>query len=103
MKAASTALTVLDHAGVQVEKSGDVQVCYKMAGLTENDRSDKALGLIERICRRDFMNSILIASGSTLLGSLSHSNPRTRRLDRATRPNRASRLLHQVPNGPAFL
>jgi spermidine dehydrogenase len=41
-----------------------------MAGLTENAQDDTALGLNQRICRRDFMNSILMASGSTLLGSL---------------------------------
>ncbi len=32
---------------------------------------DKALGLEQRICRRDFLNSTLLASGSMLLGSLS--------------------------------
>jgi spermidine dehydrogenase len=33
--------------------------------------SDKALGMNQRICRRDFLNSTLLASGSLLLGSLS--------------------------------
>jgi spermidine dehydrogenase len=33
--------------------------------------TDRALGLGERICRRDFLNSTLLASGSVLLGSLS--------------------------------
>jgi spermidine dehydrogenase len=41
-----------------------------MAGLTDNDQDDKALGLNQQICRRDFMNSIQMASGSMLLGSL---------------------------------
>jgi len=34
------------------------------------DRSDKALGMNQRICRRDFLNSTLLASGSLLLESL---------------------------------
>jgi spermidine dehydrogenase len=33
--------------------------------------SDKALGMNQRICRRDFLNSALLASGSMLLTSLS--------------------------------
>jgi spermidine dehydrogenase len=33
--------------------------------------SDKAFGMSQRICRRDFLNSTLLASGSLLLGSLS--------------------------------
>ena len=41
-----------------------------MAGFTDSDPYDRALGLNQRMCRRDFMNSILIASGSLLLGSL---------------------------------
>lgn len=37
----------------------------------KSDRSDKTLGMGRRICRRDFLNSTLLASGSALLGSLS--------------------------------
>jgi len=33
--------------------------------------SDKAFGMSQQICRRDFLNSTLLASGSLLLGSLS--------------------------------
>ena len=33
-------------------------------------RSDDALGMRDPIDRRDFMNSMLLASGSALLGSL---------------------------------
>ncbi len=40
-----------------------------MSRLQESGRCDKALGMNRRICRRDFMNSILLASGSLLLGS----------------------------------
>jgi hypothetical protein len=35
-----------------------------------NQRGDGALGLNTRICRRDFLNAALLASGSTLLSSL---------------------------------
>ncbi len=35
-----------------------------------NDRSGQALGMNQRICRRDFLNSTLLASGSLLLESL---------------------------------
>ena len=34
------------------------------------DRSDELLGMNRRILRRDFMNSALLASGGTLLGTL---------------------------------
>jgi spermidine dehydrogenase len=37
----------------------------------ENNASDKALGMDQKICRRDFLNSALLGSGSALLGSLS--------------------------------
>ncbi|MGH9446987.1 MAG: NAD(P)-binding protein, partial [Terriglobia bacterium] len=37
------------------------------------DRSDAALGMDQRICRRDFLNSTLLASGGLLLGSVSPS------------------------------
>jgi spermidine dehydrogenase len=37
----------------------------------ESSPSDKALGMDQKICRRDFLNSTLLASGSALLGSLS--------------------------------
>lgn len=37
----------------------------------ENCSSSKALGMDQRICRRDFLNSTLVASGATLLDSLS--------------------------------
>lgn len=33
-------------------------------------RCDAALGMNRRICRRDFLNSVLLASGNTLLGSM---------------------------------
>jgi len=36
-----------------------------------NKENDGALGMNARICRRDFLNSTLLASGSVLLGSLS--------------------------------
>src|SRR5580704_12223581 len=34
------------------------------------DRSDELLGMNRRVLRRDFMNSALLASGGTLLGTL---------------------------------
>jgi spermidine dehydrogenase len=37
----------------------------------KHDPGDKALGMDQKICRRDFLNSTLLASGSVLLGSLS--------------------------------
>src|SRR5579871_171838 len=37
----------------------------------ENERDDKALGMDGRICRRDFLNSTLLAAGGLLLSSLS--------------------------------
>ena len=37
----------------------------------KEDRHDKALGLNQPICRRDFLNSTLLAAGSVLLGPLS--------------------------------
>ena len=37
----------------------------------KHDLSDQALGMDQKICRRDFLNSTLLASGSVLLGSLS--------------------------------
>jgi spermidine dehydrogenase len=37
----------------------------------ESDRHDRALGLNQRICRRDFLNSTLLAAGGVLLGPLS--------------------------------
>jgi len=36
----------------------------------ESDRHDKALGLNQPICRRDFLNSTLLAAGGALLGPL---------------------------------
>lgn len=42
-----------------------------MSSSKGNDRADHALGMNERICRRDFLNSTLLASGSLLLRSLS--------------------------------
>jgi spermidine dehydrogenase len=36
----------------------------------ESDRHDPGLGLNQPICRRDFLNSTLLAAGSALLGSL---------------------------------
>src|SRR5271154_1855745 len=41
-----------------------------MSGSSHHGRGDTALGMNERIHRRDFMNSILLASGSGLLGPL---------------------------------
>jgi spermidine dehydrogenase len=35
-----------------------------------NNRNDRSLGMDRRICRRDFLNSTLLASGSLLLNSL---------------------------------
>ena len=41
---------------------------------SESDRhGDRSLGLKQRICRRDFLNATLLASGSALLGSLTPS------------------------------
>lgn len=37
----------------------------------DSDRHDKALGLNQPICRRDFLNSTLLAAGSVLLGPFS--------------------------------
>jgi spermidine dehydrogenase len=37
----------------------------------ESRPTDEALGMDQKICRRDFLNSTLLASGSVLLGSLS--------------------------------
>jgi spermidine dehydrogenase len=37
----------------------------------ESRPTDEALGMDQKICRRDFLNSTLLASGSMLLGSLS--------------------------------
>jgi spermidine dehydrogenase len=37
---------------------------------SETDRLDKALGLNQPICRRDFLNSTLLAAGGVLLGPL---------------------------------
>ena len=42
----------------------------KMSGSSHNDRCDSALGMNQRIHRRDFMNSVLLASGGALLGSM---------------------------------
>jgi len=39
--------------------------------LEKSDRRDKALGLNQPICRRDFLNSTLLAVGGVLLGPLS--------------------------------
>lgn len=36
----------------------------------ESSGADRALGMDQKICRRDFLNSTLLASGSALLGSL---------------------------------
>jgi spermidine dehydrogenase len=36
----------------------------------ENDKHNKSLGLNQPICRRDFLNSTLLAAGGALLGSL---------------------------------
>jgi spermidine dehydrogenase len=44
-----------------------------MFGLKQGAWHGKALGLHQRICRRDFLNSTLLASGSMLLGSLAPS------------------------------
>ena len=41
-----------------------------MSASEGNDRYDKALGMNQRICRRDFLNSTLLASGSLLLEPL---------------------------------
>jgi len=42
----------------------------KMSVSSQNDRCDSALGMNQRIHRRDFMNSVLLASGGGLLGSM---------------------------------
>lgn len=42
-----------------------------MASSGKSDRTDKVLGMDQKICRRDFLNSTLLASGGLLLGSLS--------------------------------
>ena len=41
-----------------------------MADSKHNERDDKSLGMDRRICRRDFLNSTLLASGTLLLGPL---------------------------------
>jgi spermidine dehydrogenase len=41
-----------------------------MSGSKQSNRKDKSLGMDQRICRRDFLNSTLLASGSLLLGPL---------------------------------
>jgi spermidine dehydrogenase len=41
-----------------------------MSDSNDNGRHDKALGMNQRICRRDFLNSTLLASGSLLLSPL---------------------------------
>src|SRR5579884_536154 len=41
-----------------------------MSHPTHDDHADKLLGMDRRICRRDFLNSTLLASGSLLLGPL---------------------------------
>jgi len=41
-----------------------------MADSKHNERDDKSLGMDRRICRRDFLNSTLLASGSLLLSPL---------------------------------
>ena len=45
-----------------------------MADSKQNERDDKSLGLDRRICRRDFLNSTLLASGSLLLSPLAPSD-----------------------------
>jgi len=40
----------------------------KISGSSHSDRCDSALGMSQRIHRRDFMNSVLLASGGALLG-----------------------------------
>jgi spermidine dehydrogenase len=42
-----------------------------MTSQGEHGRDSRALGIDQKICRRDFLNSTLLASGSLLLGSLS--------------------------------
>jgi spermidine dehydrogenase len=42
-----------------------------MSSSEDSGQSDPALGMNQRICRRDFLNSTLLASGSMLLSSLS--------------------------------
>ena len=42
----------------------------KVSRSSHNDRCDSALGMNERIHRRDLMNSVLLASGGALLGSM---------------------------------
>jgi spermidine dehydrogenase len=42
-----------------------------MASSGEHDRDSRVLGIDQKICRRDFLNSTLLASGGLLLGSLS--------------------------------
>jgi spermidine dehydrogenase len=44
----------------------------------ESTKADKALGMDRRICRRDFLNSTLLASGSALLAPLSPRQLRAR-------------------------
>ena len=41
-----------------------------MCAADRGNRSDEALGMNQRICRRDFLNSTLLASGGLLLESL---------------------------------
>ena len=41
-----------------------------MTDSKHNERDDKSLGMDRRICRRDFLNSTLLASGSLLLSPL---------------------------------
>ena len=41
-----------------------------MSDSKHNERHDKSLGMDSRICRRDFLNSTLLASGSLLLSPL---------------------------------
>jgi hypothetical protein len=41
-----------------------------MSDSKRDERNDKTLGMDSRICRRDFLNSTLLASGSLLLSPL---------------------------------
>lgn len=38
--------------------------------MANEDRHDRALGFDQPICRRDFLNSTLLAAGGVLLGQL---------------------------------
>ena len=72
-----------------------------MSAENQRRKQDKILGMDERISRRDFLNSTLLASGGLLMSAVTPLQllGRSRRLDRLRRRRRLQQIQWKYARG----